>query len=318
MSAKAKTRGRTSEQAERVAAIRAFNRFYTKKLGLLGRGLLGTDHTLSEARIIWEIAQRDGPAEVTAIRRDLDLDPGYLSRILARFERNGLVIRKRSQADRRRQLVLLTGSGRATFRALDSRSSSEFRELLDEHPEAEQRRLVEALGDVRAILHDPAASGQVTLREPESGDHGWVLERHAVVYSAERGWGERFEALCAKVVADFVASRDLRRERCWIAELDGVRCGSTYCTMRSETVAQIRLLLVEPWARGAGAGSALVAACVDFARRAGYEQIMLWTNSRLTSARRIYESFGFELRSEEPNQVFSSGVGQEFWLHLRD
>jgi GNAT superfamily N-acetyltransferase len=212
--------------------------------------------------------------------------------------------------------VLLTGSGRATFRALDSRSSREFRELLDEHTEAEQQRLVEALGDVRTILRDPAASRQVTLREPESGDHGWVLERHAVIYSAEHGWGARFEALCAKVVADFLASRDLKRERCWIAELDDVRCGSIYCTMRSATVAQIRLLLIEPWARGAGAGSALVEAGIDFARRTGYKQIMLWTNSRLTSARRIYESLGFELRSEEPSEVFSSGVGQEFWLAL--
>lgn len=316
--AKTRTKGRSEGEGERVAAVRAFNRFYTKELGLLGRGFLGTDYTLTEARIIWEIAQRQGPAEVLEIRRELELDPGYLSRILARFERNGLVIRVRSEDDRRRQLVRLTGSGRAAFRSFDSRSSREFRELLDEHTEAEQRRLVEALGDVRAILGDPARTRALTLRAPRPGDHGWILERHAAIYSAERRWGEPFEAYCGQVIVDFIGRRDAKRERCWIAELDGVRCGCIYCTKRSEKVAQIRLLLVEPWARGAGAGAKLATTCVEFARKAGYEQIMLFTNSRLTSARRIYESIGFELLSEEPDEIFEGddSVGQEFWLEL--
>lgn len=309
------TRGGAASKG-RVEAVRAFNRFYTQKLGLLGRGFLGTDHTLTEARVIWQLAQRNGATEVAELRRELGLDPGYVSRILARFERDDLITRKRSAEDRRRQLVRLTAAGRATFRGFDSRSSEELRELLGEHSASEQRRLVEALGDVRAILRDPAAPRTVTLRDPEPGDNGWVLERHAAVYAAEQGWGEPFEALCGRVVVDFVAGHDPERERCWIAELDGARCGSIYCTKRSKRVAQVRLLLVEPWARGSGAGAALVEACVDFAHHAGYEQIMLWTNSRLSSARRIYESHGFELRSEESSEAFSSGVGQELWMDL--
>jgi ribosomal protein S18 acetylase RimI-like enzyme len=228
------------------------------------------------------------------------------------------VIRARSEDDRRRQLVRLTGSGRAWVRDFDKRATKEFEQLLAEHPEAEQRRLVEALGDARAILGDPTAPREVVLRGPEPGDHGWILERHAAVYGAEQGWGHKFEAYCGQVIVDFIARDDPERERCWIAELDGVRCGSIYCTKRTEKVAQVRLLLVEPWARGAGAGAKLAQACVDFAREAGYEQIMLFTNSNLQSARRIYEAIGFEFRGEEPEDIFDDdSVGQEFWLDLR-
>ena len=300
----------------RVDAVRAFNRFYTKEIGLLGSGYLGTPYTLAETRVIWELAQRPS-TEVTELRRDLDLDPGYLSRILARFERDGLVARERSPQDRRRQLASLTRRGRATFRSFDRRSSAEIGELLDDHTEEEQRRLAEAMGSVRAILGDPAAPREVTLRAPEPGDHGWVLERHGSLYAAERGWGEPFQALVAKVVHDFLAGHDPERERMWVADLDGERAGSVYCTRRSPRVAQLRLLLVEPWARGSGAGSKLVDACLDFARAAGYRQMMLWTNSSLTSARRIYDARGFELRSEAPSEVFDAdSVGQELWLDL--
>lgn len=317
MATRTSTRKRKTGGERRVAAVRAFNRFYTKELGLLGRGFLGTDYTLTEARIIWEIAQGDGPVEVTEIRRELELDAGYVSRILARFERKGLVIRERAEGDRRRQLVRLTGSGRAAFRNFDTRSSKEFQQLLDDHPEAEQRRLVEALGDARAILGDPAAPRKVELRAPRPGDHGWILERHAAVYSAEQGWGAAFEAYCGQVIVDFIARDDPERERCWIAELDGVRSGSIYCTKRTEKVAQVRLLLVEPWARGSGAGARLAETCVEFARDAGYEQIMLFTNSNLSSARRIYESIGFRFRAEAPEEIFEGdSVGQEFWLDL--
>ena len=299
-----------------ISALRAFNRFYTKQLGLLGRGFLGTPYSLTEARIVWEIAQR-GEAEVAEIRRELELDAGYVSRILARFEKAGLVIRERSESDRRRQVVRLTGSGRAVFRTFNQRSSSELGRLLDGHTDAEQRRLLDAMGDVRAILGDPAREREVDLREPLPGDHGWILERHAAVYSAERGWGPRFEAYCGQVIVDFVRSEHGERERCWIAEVDGVRSGSIYCTRRTDEVAQVRLLLVEPWARGSGAGAALASACVEFAREAGYRQIMLFTNSGLTSARRIYESLGFEFRGEQPEDIFDDdSVGQEFWMDL--
>lgn len=304
------------DESDRVAALRAFNRFYTKELGLLGRGFMGTDYSLTEARIIWEIAQR-GEAEVAEVRRELELDAGYVSRILARFEKAGLVIRERSEADRRRQVVRLTGSGRAVFRSFDRRSSSELGQLLDDHTDAEQGRLLDAMGDVRAILGDPSRDRELRLREPHAGDHGWILERHAAVYGAERGWGPKFEAYCGQVIVDFLGRGDTEHERCWIAEVDGVRSGSIYCTWRTDDVAQVRLLLVEPWARGAGAGAALVAACVEFAREAGYRQLMLFTNSSLTSARRIYESVGFEFRGEQPEDIFDDeSVGQEFWLDL--
>ena len=311
-----KSKRKGGSEAGRVSALRAFNRFYTKELGLLGRGFMGTDYTLTEARIIWELAQRP-ETEVTDLRRDLELDPGYLSRILARFERDGLIVRERSEADRRRQVARLTGSGRAAFRTFDRRSSAELSDLLENHTDVEQRRIVEAMGDVRAILGDPGRERKLTLRGPEPGDHGWILERHAAVYGAERGWGHRFESYCGQVIVDFIARNDPERERCWIAELDGVRCGSIYCTKRTDEVAQVRLLLVEPWARGAGAGDALAKACVDFAREAGYRQIMLFTNSTLTSARRIYESIGFEFTGEQPEDIFDDeSMGYEFWMDL--
>jgi DNA-binding MarR family transcriptional regulator/ribosomal protein S18 acetylase RimI-like enzyme len=316
MAQAADTRKRETGNAE-IDAVRAFNRFYTKEIGLLGRGFMGTPYTLTQARVLWEIGHTDGLADVAEIRRELDLDPGYLSRLLAGFEEKGLVMRERSEKDRRRQVVRLTGSGRAAVRNFDRRATDELGGLLAEHTDDEQQRLVEAMGLVRATLGDPARERRLTLRGPEPGDHGWILARHAAIYSREQGWGHKFEAYCGQVIVDFVARDDPERERCFIAELDGVRCGSIYCTRRTEDVAQVRLLLVEPWARGAGAGAALAKACVDFAREAGYRQIMLFTNSNLTSARRIYESLGFRFKAEQPEDIFDDdSVGQEFWLDL--
>ena len=309
------TRTAQTNLAERVAAVRDFNRFYTKQIGLLGDGLLRTPHSLTEARVIWELAQR-GETEVAELRRSLELDAGYVSRILARFEREGLVARKRSEVDRRRQVVRLTRSGQTAFRTLDRRSAEKLGGVLGEHSDAEQRRLLAAMGAIRAILGG-GIEGRVELRAPGPGDHGWVLERHGELYARERGWGPRFETLVAEVVAGFLAGHDPERERCWIAELDGKRAGSIYCTQRSKRVAQIRLLLVEPWARGHGISGRLVDECLEFARDSGYERIMLWTNSRLESARAIYESAGFEQSSEAASEVFDAGsVGQELWLDL--
>ena len=256
MAQAADTKKRGPDKAE-VDAVRAFNRFYTKEIGLLGRGFMGTPFTLTQARILWEIGHTEGLAEVAEVRRSLDLDPGYVSRILAGFERKDLIMREASESDRRRQLVRLTGSGRAAVRTFDRRASEELTELLDEHTEDEQHSLVEAMGVVRATLGDPARARELTLRGPEPGDHGWILARHAAVYGAERGWGPKFEAYCGQVIVDFIERDDHARERCWIAELDGVRCGSIYCTWRTDEVAQVRLLLVEPWARGCGAGAGL-------------------------------------------------------------
>lgn len=308
-------KARTREQ--RIAAVRAFNRFYTKRIGLLGEGFLGTPYTLTEGRVIFELAQRR-ETEVVELRRLLGLDPGYLSRILARFERDGLVKRRRSEADRRRQLVALTAKGRRAWRTLDRRSSAELGELLAGQSEDGQRRLVGAMRTIGGIL-DPGRSdaGRIELRPPGAGDHGWVLERHGELYAREQGWGERFEALVAGVVSEFLGGHDPERERCWIATLDGERAGCVYCTRRSPRVAQLRLLLVEPWARGHGIGGRLVSECIEFARGAGYRRMMLWTNGRLASARSIYDAIGFEQVSEAPSEVFdSNSVGQELWLEL--
>ncbi len=303
---------------DRVSAVRAFNRFYTKRIGLLGDGYLRTRFSLAEARIIYELAQA-ASHEVVELRRRLELDPGYLSRILARFERRGLVSRSRLAADRRRQVVRLTGRGRAAFRTLDRRSSEELREALAGRSERDQGRLLAAMAAIEAILGEGEREdgAELVIRAPEPGDHGWVIERHGALYAEEHGWGPAFEGLVAAVVAGFASEHDPDREGAWIAELDGERVGSVYCTRRSEEVAQLRLLLVEPWARGRGIGSRLVDDCIEFARAAGYERMMLWTNSSLTSARRIYEAAGFRLTSEEPHGAFDPGtVGQYFWLEL--
>jgi len=306
---------RTREQ--RVAAVRAFNRLYTKEIGLLGEGFLGTSHSLTEGRVIFELAQRKR-TEVVELRRQLELDPGYLSRILARFEGAGLIERRRSEADRRRQLVSLTAKGRRAWRELDRRSSAELGELLAGQSEERQRRLVAAMRSIAGILDEGGRdSPRVELRAPGPGDHGWVLERHGALYARERGWGERFESLVAGVVSEFLAGHDPDRERCWIAELDGERAGCVYCTRRSPRVAQLRLLLVEPWARGHGIGGRLVSECLEFARGAGYRRMMLWTNSRLAAARAIYDAAGFDQTSEAPSEVFDAdSVGQELWLDL--
>jgi DNA-binding MarR family transcriptional regulator/GNAT superfamily N-acetyltransferase len=310
-------RATSKDSGGRVGQVRAFNRFYTKRIGLLGDGYLDSPFNLTEARVLYELAQRQR-TEVAELRRGLGLDPGYLSRILAGFERRGLITRRRSGSDRRRQLVGLTRRGRGAIRTLDSRSSSELAGLLAEHSDEAQRRLVQSMGSIQSILGAPPDEGRVVLRAPELSDHGWVLESHGQVYREQRDWdAPAFLGLVARVIADSLAEHDPARERAWIAELGGERVGVVYCTRRARQIAQLRLLLVVPWARGAGVGAALVSECVRFARDAGYRQMMLWTNSRLASARRIYEAEGFQLRAEQADEVFGSGsLAQEFWLDL--
>jgi DNA-binding MarR family transcriptional regulator/GNAT superfamily N-acetyltransferase len=305
-----------TEQAHRVAAVRAFNRFYTRQLGFLQQHYLDSPYTLTEGRIIYEIANRPETG-VAELRRYLDLDAGYLSRVLDRFEKRGLIARERSSADRRRQLVRLTGKGRAAFQTLDRRTRKDLAALLGERTEEQQRRLIEAMGGIRTILGEPLDERRVEIRPTGPGDHGWVIERHAHLYSPEDGWGEPFVALVAGVIADFLDSRDPEREQAWVAELDGERAGAIYCVRKSADVAQLRLLFVEEWARGLGIGRRLVDRCIRFARRKGYERMTLWTNSSLDSARRIYDAAGFEQTNEEPHPVFPEGtVGQELWLDL--
>ena len=302
--------------AARVGAVRAFNRFYTNVLGLLREGLLETPYSLTEARVIFELAQRD-QVDAADLRRSLQIDPGYLSRLLGRFESDGLVSRKRSPSDGRRQVVRLTRHGRAVFETLDSRSAAEVGKLLAGLGEDEQRRLLEGMMAVRQVLEGAPHREPVVLRPPQPGDYGWVVQRHGAIYAEEYGWDESFEALVARIVADFVDRRNSRRESAWIAEVDGERAGCIFCVEKEQKVAQLRLLLVEPRFRGSGIGSRLVRECMRFAKRSGYEQMMLWTNDVLVDARRIYERAGFNLVEEERHHSFGHElVGQNWWCRL--
>jgi DNA-binding MarR family transcriptional regulator/GNAT superfamily N-acetyltransferase len=303
-------------RVERVDAFRAFNRFYTSVIGVLREGLLDTPFSLTEARVIFELAQRDG-TEVAQLRRELGIDAGYLSRILARFEADGLVDRQRSDADARRQVVRLARRGRSAFKELDKRSSDEIRRLLGPLSEDEQRRLAAAMVTIRDILRDTRSTARVSFRSPGPGDFGWVIERHGALYCQEYGWDQTFEALVARIVADYIDQNDPKHEAAWIAEVNGERVGCIFCMKKTAKVAQLRILLVEPTARGMGIGSRLVDECIGFARRAGYKQLMLWTNDVLNDARRIYERAGFELAEEEAHHSFGQDlVGQNWWLTL--
>jgi len=298
--------------AGRVEAVRAFNRDYTNVIGVLRGGLLETPFSLAEARVIFELAQPD-VTEVSDLRRTLDIDPGYLSRILGRLEGQGLVRRERSGSDARRQVVTLTSGGRRAFRTLDGRSARQVRDLLAEIREEDQGRLVSAMRTIRRVLLEPTRSGEVVLREPSHGDYGWVVGRHGLLYAEEYGWDETFEALVARIVGEHVAERDPLRERAWIAEVDGEPAGCVFCVRRDDRMAQLRLLLVEPWARGMGVGTRLVDECLRFARDAGYTSITLWTNHVLEGARRIYERAGFELVEEERHHSFGHDLVGQNW-----
>ena len=299
-----------------MAAVRAFNRFYTTVIGVLAEGLLRTPYSLTEARVIFELAQRDA-TEVADLRRLLDIDAGYLSRMLARFEADGLTSRERSPEDGRRQVVRLTGPGREAYETLNHRSAEEIRRLLSSHSGEEQQRLVAAMTRIREILEGRRAPAAYVLRPPGPGDLGWVVQRHGALYTSEYGWDETFEALVARIVADYAGRHDAGREACWIAEVDGEPAGCVFCVRREDPVAQLRLLLVDPGARGLGIGSRLVDECIRFARRAGYARLTLWTNDVLVEARRIYERAGFQLGEEERHRSFGHDlVGQHWWLTL--
>jgi DNA-binding MarR family transcriptional regulator/GNAT superfamily N-acetyltransferase len=301
---------------DRVHAVRAFNRFWTKQIGVLGAGLLHTPYSLTEARVLFELAQRETTA-VADLRRDLDLDAGYLSRILAQFRAARLITAEPSPDDGRRQVVGLTGKGRRVFETLDARSAQDVAATLGRLSEEEQQRLVAAMGRIRRALDGEPASTASVLRPLGPGDLGWVVHRHGVLYAQEYGWDETFEALVARIVADYAERRDSRRESAWIAELEGEPVGCVFCVKKTRKVAQLRLLLIEPRARGRGLGTRLVDECVRFARRAGYEQMVLWTNHPLKAARRIYERAGFELVGEEKHHSFGHDlVGQSFALSL--
>jgi DNA-binding MarR family transcriptional regulator/GNAT superfamily N-acetyltransferase len=284
-------------------------------MGLLDEGLLHSPFSLTEVRVLYEIAHRTAPT-ANAIGQELGLDPGYLSRILLRLRKAGLVSATPAAGDRRQRLLALTARGRRTFGALDARSSREVAVLLGRLTDTARRHLLQSMGRVETVL-SPSRVGrgspQVALRAPAPGDLGWVVQRHGELYAAEYQWNEEFETLVAGIVAEFAARFDPRRERAWIAELDGVRAGSVFLVRQSDEIAKLRLLLVEPWARGHGLGQALVRACIDFARNAGYRTLTLWTNSVLEAARRIYQQAGFQQVGSERHRSFGHELVSQTW-----
>ena len=298
---------------ERIAVVRAFTRFYTQVLDLLEEGLLDTPYSVTEARIIFELAQQD-QTDLAQLRQDMNIDAGYLSRITTRFESDGLITRERSTEDGRRQVLRLTEQGRGVFAVLNRRSSEQVAGLLERLDDGDQARLVAAMDEIRAILGAAEPRPRtVVLRAPRPGDYGWVISRHGAIYAEEFGWNQEFEALVARIVADFAQGHDPKREAAWIAEVDGGPVGCVFCATKDDTTAQLRILLVEPSARGLGIGARLVDECLRFARQAGYTSITLWTNDVLVSARRIYEAAGFELVEEEPHHSFGHDLVGQYW-----
>lgn len=299
-----------------VAAVREFNRFYTRQLGILDR-YLDSPFSLAEARVLYELRYRAEPPTASDLARDLAMDPGYLSRMLRGFTRRGLIARETPAHDARRAHLSLTKKGRQTFDPLDRRSSQEVRALVDSIPAGRRRAVVDAMSSIREAL-SPATShaepaSPFTIRSHRLGDIGWVTHRHGVLYAQEYGWDERFEALVARICADFIDNLDAEREHCWIAERDGEILGSIFCVKRSKNVAKLRLLLVEPSARGLGVGTRLVDECIAFARARGYKRLTLWTQNNLHSARRIYERAGFTLTSEEKHNSFGHALVAQNW-----
>ncbi len=300
---------------DRIAAIRHFNRFYTRQIGVLRDRFLHSPYSLAEVRILYELANRENPT-ATELGRDLGLDAGYLSRTLARFEEQGLVERTRSEEDGRQRLLRLTREGKKAFLVVNKRSDDEVSEILNNLTEEDQQRLLKAMQTVESLLdHEKGFkfSEPFVLRPHQPGDMGWVVHRHGVLYAQEYGWDERFEALVAQIVADFVNNFKPQRERCWIAEMNGEIVGSVFCVQKDDAVAKLRLLLVEPKARGLGLGSRLVQECIRFARRVGYKKLVLWTNSVLVEARHIYEKEGFKLVEQEPHHSFGQDLIGENW-----
>jgi DNA-binding MarR family transcriptional regulator/GNAT superfamily N-acetyltransferase len=301
----------------RIGAVRRFSRHYTRVIGALQEGLLHSAFGLTEARVLYELAQRDG-VTASELVRELDLDAGYLSRILARFERDGLLEREPSVADRRQVTLALTEAGHAAFAPLEVGSREEVGTLLSGLSEPAQASLVSAMSRIETLLGG-SQPGPWLLRQQRPGDIGWVVSRHGALYAEEYGFDHRFEALVARVAGEFLADHDPVRERCWIAERDGVNIGSVFLVRKSDEEAKLRLLLVEPMARGLGVGRRLVEECLRFTRQSGYRRITLWTNEVLTAARAIYQQAGFRLVASAPHCDFGPPmVGEDWELELRD
>jgi len=296
-----------------ISAVRAFNRFYTRKLGVLGQQLLKSPFSLSEARVLYELAHREDAA-AKEIGIELGLDPGYLSRIVQKFDEDGLITRKPVAADRRQYRLGLTAKGRQAFAKLDRSTQDDVAGMLAALPDANRRRLVGAMAQIERLLGASLAPPKpAILREPRPGDMGWVVQSQGALYASEYGFDSGFEALVAEIVAKFLTAFDPSRERCWIAELDGAPVGSVFLVRHSDDIAKLRLLLVDPAGRGQGLGKRLVGECIAFARTRGYRKITLWTQSILTAARKIYQEAGFALVASEPHRSFGQNLIGETW-----
>ena len=307
----------TVQDAEQqIAAVRRFNRYYTRQIGVLRKTFLDSPYSLGEARVLYEIAINHSPT-ASEIARSLDLDAGYLSRVLRNFERRGLIRKRASPNDGRQSHLRLTPRGRKSFMPLDARSQRDTAAMLGKLAPAEQARLIAAMTAIETLLEgqiqEPKPQRRYTLRAPRPGDFGWIIKRNAELYAQDYGWVAPFEGVCAQIVADFVNKFDATRERGWIAEIDGENVGSLMLANDGNGVARLRLLLVEPKARGLGIGARLVDEAIRFARSAGYRKIALWTHSVLTAARQIYQSAGFKLMRSEEHQSWGQPVVSEHW-----
>ena len=297
--------------ADPIAAVRRFNRFYTRAIGVLDRGYLGTTYTLAEGRVLYEIAKGDG-LTAKRIGQITGLDAGYLSRIVGRFERDGVVARERSASDGRSATLRLTAHGQEVFAPFDRKSAEMVEALIGGLSGPARQRLTGAMAEVEQLLNAPAVE-PLTLRPPQPGDMGWVTERHAILYGREYGWGAGIESLTARIVADFLDKPDPARARCWIAERGGERLGSIFLVDDGDGVGRLRLLMVEPSARGLKLGRRLVDECIAFAREAGYREVVLWTHAVLIAARAIYAATGFTLEETWVHDDFGDPTVGETW-----
>src|SRR5215212_306864 len=298
----------------RVEVVRRFHRLWTTRIAVLQEGHLESPFSLTGVRVLFELAHRE-ETSASELGEELGLDAGYLSRLLRGFEEDGLIHKRPSEADGRRSILRITERGRETFAPLDARSRGDVGAMLGSLSVADQERLVGAMRTLEGLLSEP--EGPYLLRPHASGDMGWVVQRHGILYAREYGWDERFEALVAEIVAQFIQKYDPRRERCWIAERDGENLGCVFLVKQWQEIAKLRLLLVEPHARGFGIGTRLVEECIRFARQAGYRKVTLWTNDVLHAARIIYQGVGFRLAHEDPHHSFGHDlVGQTWELEL--
>lgn len=300
--------------ARHIEAVRGFNRFYTQRIGVLDP-YLGSELSLTEVRVLYELAHRDQPT-ASELGRGLALDPGYLSRILRRFENKGWLARVPSVADARQSLLALTPAGRKAFAPLQQKSSEEAAALLATLAPGAQQKLVNAMAAIEQLLApvaEPAPLRTVVLRDPQPGDMGWVVQQHGQIYAREYGWNSEFEALVADIAGKYLKNFRPDSEKCWMAELDGERIGAVFVARKSATVAQLRMLILTPEARGLGLGGRLTDECIEFARYKGYKKMQLWTNSCLDAARAIYAKRGFQLVKSEPYHGFGHALVGETW-----